>query len=582
MSRPLVIPTLLSILLWLTACASPALEAPYASTERDPRAAFPPNDANGEPDADLVEEWTYSILVAEFAGHRGDFSTASSWYLQAARLTRDPLVIKRAVRVALTADNNEQAVAAARLLTEIEPQEADSFRLLAVAYLRSGEVEQTVQALDHVIALDPGKASESFAVAAALLSGEEDQDQAWAAMQALVRNHAADADAHLALARLGARWQRFDAALAALDQAVVLHPGWDDAQLLKAQILVLQDKRVEAMATMRDSVIANPDDTALRRFYAQLLLEQKDYPAAIEQFTKLVELLPDDGEVMLTLGALYLQQEDKQQANAVFTKLLAVDDYRSDAHYYLGQVAEVDEDYALALSHYRQVGAGSNFFDAQVRQAVVLSEQGKLEQGLKLLDALATETSNDVLRVALVRGELFRDQKLFQRAYDAYTQALRDLPGNADLLYARAMVSERMGRVDWLEKDLNTILEADAEHVQALNAMGYTLADRTDRYIEALGYIRRAMALKPDDYYILDSMGWVQFRLGNNDSAIKYLRRALEKQQDIDIASHLGEALWVTGEHQEAERVWRKALEYDGDTSMIRDTMKRLMPDAGQ
>ena len=272
MSRPLLFPTLLSLLLLLAACASPALEAPYASGDEDPRNAFRAPDASGEPDADLVEEWTYSILVAEFAGHRGELDTASSYYLQAARLTRDPEVIERAIRVALTAEDNPKAVQGARLLTEVQPKRADAFRLLAVAYLRSGDVGQTVQALDRVIALDPGNASESFAVAAAILSGEDDQKRAWRAMQSLVGHHGHDAEAHLALARLGARWQRFDDALAALAEAQRLRPGWDDAQLLQAQIQVLQGEAEQATATMLAGVEANPDNAGMRRFYGQLLL----------------------------------------------------------------------------------------------------------------------------------------------------------------------------------------------------------------------------------------------------------------------------------------------------------------------
>jgi len=578
MSRPLLFPSLLSLLMLLGACASPALEAPYAHGDDDPRDAFQAPDATGEPDADLVEEWTYSILVAEFAGHRGELDTASSYYLQAARLTRDPQVIERAIRVALTAEDHQQAVLAARLLTEVQPERADAYRLLAVAYLRSGDVGQTVQALDRVIGLDPGNASESFAVAAAILSGEEDQERAWEAMQSLVGHHNNDAEAHLALARLGARWQRFDDALAALADANRLRPGWDDAQLLQAQILILQGKREQATATMLAGVESNPDNAGMRRFYGQLLLEEKDYDGAIAQFLILAEQQPEDGEVLLTLGALYLQTEDQVHANGVFERLLALDEYRSDAYYYLGQVAEVDDNSALARSHYAKVGPGRNYLDAQVRLAVVLAREDQLDQALKALEKLDPEEVRDYLRVALIRGELLRDAEQYQRAYDTYTAALTDLPGNDDLLYARAMVSESMGRVDWLENDLNTILKDDPEHVQALNAMGYTLADQTDRYIEALGYIRRAMALKPDDYYILDSMGWVQYRLGNYASALKYLRQAMAEQQDVDIASHLGEVLWVSGEHDEARRVWRQGLGFDGDTDLINETMRRLMP----
>jgi tetratricopeptide (TPR) repeat protein len=565
--------------LWLGACASPALEAPMTGTAlepADPGAGLSMRATDGDLEADRVEAWTYAILVAEFAVLRSEMEVASEHYLTAARLTREPEVIERALRIALAAEQNDRAVAAARLLTEVQPRRADAFRLLAIALLRKGEVGDAVQALDKVIELDPGNASESFAVAAALLSGEEGRDQAWSAMQALVEHHDKDPEAHLALARLGVRWQRFDDALAAIEQALQRRPDWDEAQLLQAQIFLFKDDTVGATAALAKSVADNPDSIKLRRFYGQLLLERKDYEAAIEQFRILAERDPKNGEVVITLGALYLQQEQNEQASAVFERLLHIDDYSSQANFYLGQVAEVEKRWDEALAHYDQVGKGDQYMDAQIRRAVVLSEMGKLDQGITALERLDTDLPSEMLRLALVRGEILRDAKRLRDAYDAYTEALSQLPENPDLLYARAMVAERMGRVDWLEADLNIVLKNDPEHVQALNALGYTLADRTDRYVEALEYVRRALTLKPEDYYILDSMGWVQYRLGNRDSAIKYLQQAFELKKDIDIAAHLGEVLWVTGQHEEAERVWQQGLKLDGDTSLISETMTRL------
>lgn len=582
MTRLLALPSLLLLPLCLCACASTALEAPLPTVDTKPAidTGAPPSpplrDAGGALDADLVEEWTYAILVAEFAGHRGEMGVASTYYLQAARLTGDPEVIERAVRVALAADENQNAVTAARLLTRVQPLRADAFRLLAVALLRDGRAEDTVEALDKVIALDPGNTTESFAVAAALLSGEEGRDQAWAAMQALVRHHDEDPEAHLALARLGTRWQRFDDALAAIEIALQRRPDWDEAQLLQAQVLLLKGDDEASVAALTDSVAAHPDSVKLRRFFAQLLLEQKAYPEALEQFSALADAEPDNGDLLVTLGALYLQQEQVSEAREVFSRLMKLDDYRSQAHYYLGQVDEVEKKLDQALAHYQQVEKGAEYLDAQIRRAVVLSEQGKLDEGVAALERLDPDLPGEKVRIALIRGELQREGKRYRQAYDAYTEALAALPDNAELLYARAMVAERMGRVDWLEADLRRVLSNDPEHVQALNALGYTLADRTDRYVEALEYIRRALALKPEDYYILDSMGWVQYRLGNNDSAINYLQQAYERRKDIDIAAHLGEVLWVSGRRDEAERVWRQGLELEGDTDLITQTMQRL------
>ncbi len=578
MNRPECLTPIIFLTLWLGACASPALEAPATEATALP-APLGPAAKGGEPDADRVEAWTYAILVAEFAGHRGDLATASSHYLEAARLTRDAEVTQRAVRIALAADEADDAVRAARLLTELRPDDADGYRILALAELRAGSVDRAVAALDRIISLDPEKLNESFIVAAALLSREEGHDQAWQVMQALVKRHDGDAEAHLSLARLGARWQHFEPALEAIGAALALRPHWDEALLLRAQIQVLDGSAEDALEQLRVAIGESPDSARLRRFYGQMLLEQKQYQAAIEQFRALVELEPENGEARMTLGALYLQQEQPEAARAVFDSLLSMDEFASDAHFYLGQVAEINEKFAVAVEHYAAVGPGSNYLDAQIRRGVVLAEQGKLDRALAGLDGLDSELPSERLRVALVRGELLRDAKRDREAYGVYTEALNILPGNPDLLYARAMVSERMGRVDWLEQDLHTILKVDPEHIQALNALGYTLADRTQRYDEALGYIERAFALNPDDYYILDSMGWVQYRLGNHDRALEYLRQALDKKPDIDIAAHLGEVLWVTGDQQGAREAWQLGLAIEGDTSLINEVMQRLKVD---
>ncbi len=218
---------------------------------------------------------------------------------------------------------------------------------------------------------------------------------------------------------------------------------------------------------------------------------------------------------------------------------------------------------------------GENATNARVRIAGIYAERGEVEQAREILQQLRDQYPEGAATLYLIEGELLREQDLTQQAVDVYTDGLLAKPDDPDLLYARAMLAVAMDRVDLLEQDLRRILTADPDHVDALNALGYTLADRTERFDEAQSLIERALQLRPDEPAILDSMGWLLFRKGDAQSAEPYLRQALEGVFDAEIAAHLGEVLWMLDKKDEARQIWNRALAEDPKHEYLLRTIGR-------
>jgi tetratricopeptide (TPR) repeat protein len=526
----------------------------------------------------LTSEIIYNVLVGEIAGQRGQLSLSVSHYLHAARLSRDPQVAERATRIALVAGDAKTGLEAARLWVGLQPDNNKAHQVLAVLLLRTGEAAAALAELEAVLAaLRPQGVEEAYGVVAGLLEQEPDRKAALAIMGHLVeRAGRYRPEALFALGHLGLRANQPGLALEALDKALHAKPGWTSVIILRARVLQVQGKGEAAMYYLASAVKAQPRDASLRLAYARTLLDAKQFDQARAQFVVLARQEPHNADVLFALGVLYLQADKGDDAKQQFLRLVKLGQRVPEASFYLGQIAEVQGRPAEALTWYRGVKEGENALDAQIRVAALLARQGDLAAARDHLQSLEAKDAAQAVRLILVEAELLREAGRLEEAMDVLSRAIEELPGNADLLYARAMTAERLNRLTVLEQDLTTILKADPNHVQALNALGYTLADRTDRFPEALSYIQRALALHPNDFYILDSMGWVQYRLGNHAEAVRYLQQALALKADPEVAAHLGEVLWVMGNHQEAHKVWQRALKTDPGARVVLEVMDRF------
>ncbi|CAK0766481.1 putative TPR repeat-containing protein PA4667 [Gammaproteobacteria bacterium] len=520
----------------------------------------------------------YNVLVGEIAGQRGQLPLSVSHYLHAAHLTRDPHVAERATRVALFAGDAKSGLEAVRLWVELQPDSNEAHQILAILLLRNGDTAATLAELEKLIAtLRPRGAEEAYGLVAALLAREKNKEAVLALMSQLVdRADRYRPEALFALGQLNLRAERPTLALDALDKALHARPSWNNAIILRARVLQVQGNSEAALNYLAGAVKAQPRDSALRLAYGRALIDAKRFDQARAEFIVLSHQDPRNSDISFALGVLYLQANQDNQAKQQFLHLVKLNQRVQESSFYLGQIAEVQNHPDEALNWYRAVKEGENAMDAQIRVAALLARRGDLAAARDHLQSLEPKDTAQAVRLVLVESELLREAGRLDDALDVLSRAIEELPGNADLLYARAMTAERLNKISILEKDLTAILAADPNHVQALNALGYTLADRTDRLQDALEYVKRALALRPDDFYILDSMGWIQYRMGNHTEAVRYLQKALSLKTDPEVAAHLGEVLWVMGNHQEARKVWSRGLKHDPEAKVIREAMDRF------
>jgi tetratricopeptide (TPR) repeat protein len=525
----------------------------------------------------LDPELMFQLLAGELAGQFGDITAAVEHYDEAARMSDDPRVAERAVQIDMYAEDDVNGLQAAKRWVELAPARAEARQILGLMLVRNGETEEAMPHFEYLIQHAQESGGNGFMLIGATLTQEKNTEAALAAMQMLVERHPEDAVAHYAYANLALGAGQATQALEAVSKALALKPDMTEAKVLQARASLAAGDKEGAVTGMRRAVEAAPDNDELRIAYAKMLVQVERYGMARAEFAKLLKGRPQNAELLYTLGLLEMQQQRYAEAGEHFRRLLNAGQRTDEAKYYLGRVAEEQEQFDEAAKWYGQVQHGQFYLDAQSRIASVLSKGGELARAREHLGSARSAQSDieAIVQLYLAEGELLREAKQYQEGMELFNRALSKYPGNTNLLYARALMAEELGRIDQLEADLRAILESDPNNATALNALGFTLADRNERVHEALGYIKRAYEARPDDPAVIDSMGWVQFRLGNYDEAEQHLRRAFKLMPDGEIAGHLSELMWAQGQKKQALSLLREALDKEPEHEYLLELRER-------
>ena len=528
------------------------------------------------PGGTLNGDVLYKLLVGELASHRGDLRLALENYLEAARETRDAGVAARATKLAVFAHADQSALEAAHLWTNADPSSAEARQVLASLLVRAGEIEEAVEHLDAMVEALSDPPGAGLHRAADLLAGEKDREAAAAVMKRLVLGHEDDAAAHLALARLLIRTGDVEEALAAGDRAYELDPGDARTAVFRARMRQGASDVEGAFSVLVEFLERSPDAGMVRMAYARMLVDAGRYEQARAEFERLVAEEPENDDARYALGLLLVQTNRLDEATRQFERLASRDSRRDAAHYYLARIAESRQRFDDAIASYRRVRRGEHRLNAQIRVAVLYAETGDVEAARRHLHGVRSENTQEAVRIYSAEAGLLARVARYDEAMAVYDASIEEFPGNSDLLYARGMLAVKMDRLDILERDMRTVISREPDNADALNALGYTLADRTDRHEEAYALIKRAIELKPDDHYIVDSLGWVLHRMGRHQEALVQLRRAMSINPDPEIAAHLGEVLWVLGNKVEARAVWSTALEAAPEDERLLDVIERF------
>ncbi len=552
----------------LLACASSGVKPTVSVT--DPASAQTSN---------LSGELLYQLLAAEFAGNQGDLKTATEFYAKAAEATRDARIAARASYIAVYSGEYQRALVLLKRWQQLDPENDDIDRMYATTYFRLKQPEQAAHYLTRVLDRTGDDDRAKALVVKTMLQKETDAEASLGLLVTL-NQQLGERNLHMLVlqSRFEAQTGHYDAALALIDKVLKVDPMLDDVYLIKSRILLAQGHADAATKVLSDLLKQQPRNAALRLQYARLLVAQKKLEPARAEFKTLYKQQPDNADVLLSLALLYIDTRDMKQAEQHLQKLLKLDQRVDVANYYLGRIAQSQEQKKRAISYYLRVTSGDYAFDSRIRIAALFAQLGREQESMQQLEALAEQQSDwsRRVRVYLAEGEILRQLHRYKEGFEMYSRALIQKPDDPDLLYARALLAEKVDRVDITEADLLKVLSTEPENANALNALGYTLADRTTRLKEALGYIKRAAELVPDDPAILDSLGWVSYRLGKMDEALKWLGQAFAKLEDAEIAAHYGEVLWENNQRDKAKQIWKRGRELDAKHPVLVETLKRF------
>lgn len=563
-----------------------------------PRAIAP--KAAGEPAAEpsaLTADLFYEILMGEMTARSGDPGSGYALVLDAARRLRDGKLFQRAVEIALQSRSGDAALAAARAWQESLPTSRDARRIELQILIALNRISETVEPLRaEVAATSQIERPLLMAVIARNYSRAADKKLAASVVeQALADELKSPTGGGLAWATVGRlRLNAGDAsgALEAARKGQELDPSSDAPAALALEMIDPGQPLAEPIVTryLNNNPKATPD---LRIAYARVLVENRRYSDSAAQLQTLTASRPELAEPWLLLGSLQMQAKQDAAAEASIKRFIELSNSRSggnkdaddaadrkrgvsQAYFALAQLAERRKDFAAAERWLSRVDGADEVVAAQTRRASLLARQGKLPQAREIIRGLPERTPDDKKQKFLAEVQLLRDAKQYQAAYDMLAQASVAAPDDGDLVYDQAMVAEKLNRLDDMERLLRRLIQLKPESQNAYNALGYSFADRKIRLDEARTLIQKAVQLAPEDPFIADSLGWVEFRLGNTAEAIRILEAAYKTRPDPEIGAHFGEVLWSSGQKDRAVTIWKEALLSDAENETLQETLKRL------
>ncbi len=554
---------LVPVALSLAACAGGGMRADAPDLDPVTELALDPKEVN------------YHVILAEMALEGEEYPVAAREYATAAEMTADTALLARAAEVAFDFGTPEETLATLRRWASLDPFAVAPRQYLARYYLRYDQAPLAVAHLDFLYGALGRGAEDGFSVLLPVLGEARDPRVAMQAMAYLLEAYPREASAHHAYAWLALRAAELDLAVKHASIALDLDPVWTDAAVLYARALLANGRTDEALEYLAGRVGLD-GDVRLRLEYSVLLIAADRVDEARAILVGLLRDQPGMPGALRTLGFLELQEGNLDLAERHFTALAATGRSLGDAMYYLGDIEERRDDLRAAARYYARVTEGEHAATAQIRLALILFRLGQEEGAVRHLQDFARHQPLLAADMVAAEGELLVRMGQPERALEVYAAALERNPNDVTLMYSRAFLLERLDRVDEAIAMMRDILALQPDNATALNALGYTLTDRTDRHREARRYIRRALELEPDSAAIIDSMGWVEYRLGNLDAALAHLERAWSMDRDPEIASHLGEVLWMLGRQDEARAIWEESLQENPTSEVVIDTMERL------
>lgn len=524
-----------------------------------------------EPSAEFV----YKYLLAEVAAQRGEMTLASQLFLDLAKQTRDVRLAERATQASVYAQQAGLALQSSTLWNELDPESLQAAHTSSQLLVAKGDLNQALPLMRKILGQEKTR-PQAFMELNNLLYKVQDKAAVLSAVKALAQDYPKLPEAHFAIAQAAFFAQDKTTVGNELKIANQLRPGWEPTALMQAQILK-QTSPDESVNSLRDFLKQYPGSDEVRLALAKTLLEQKKGAEAKPEFIKLAEKHQQNPEMNAVVGLLALDAKEYTLADRYLEQAINVGFREPEKIFlHLGRSAAEQQDDARALKWYDQIKQGDNYLVGRIAAASVIARMQTVDAAINMLDEVNDLTPEQQILVLQNEALLLNQAKRYEEAYALLDKALNTFPDSAELNYDFSLSAERIGKFDVMEKHLYKLIKMKPNDAAAYNALGYSFADRNIKLVEAKNLIMTALKLSPQDHYIMDSLGWVYFRLGDLPNATEHLRQAYNIQDDPEIAAHLAEVLWKSGQQAEAEKILDQAIKAHPDNDILSATSSRL------
>ncbi|MDR6474801.1 putative Zn-dependent protease [Burkholderia sp. OAS925] len=576
-----------ALALWAFAAAPAHAQDPSPDSDdtsvtlSDPLGPPSAEEQKSLPSVQLTSQIVFQVLAAEVALQRNQPAPAYQTYLALARDTHDPRMAQRATEIALAAQSPSDALAAAQLWQQYAPSSERAAQLDASLLVLSGKPDDAQPLLERELAKVPAdNRGNAILALQLLLSRGPNRIGGLHVLQEMLKNDMNRPEAQLAVARQQLVANDAPGARKSLEQALALKPDYLPAALTLSQMG--PEERKEGIASLEKYVQQNPKSHDARLALAQMYLASDRLDDAQKQFEIMHKANANDLTPLMALALIRIQQKSFNDAQAYLTQYAQQAEKTpgadpGQAYIYLAQLSLEQKNEAAAADWLDKISPSSQqYLPAQITRAQLLAKQGKPDDARRQLARLRPADPRDQAVVVRTDAAILFDAKRYGEAETRLQEATAAFPDDPDLTYDYAMAAEKNGHFDTMEAQLRKLIQTQPDNPQAYNALGYSLADRNQRLAEADKLVEKASSLAPNDAFIMDSVGWVKYRMGDTTDAIKVLRKAYDIQPNAEIGAHLGEVLWKSGNQDQARAAFREARKLEPDNETLVKTLQRL------
>lgn len=574
------------LLIWISGCTSTATDITLQQTSLEPEESIA--DASKTDAAEtstvnasasgLTDQLLYDVLLASIAGQRQQPEVALEALSRAVYLSRNRRLTSNAIQLALQLKDYQKTIQFSRLLLTQDPDNHRVGLALASAQINSDKLEEAGETLVDLVVKQPWGNEAVLQQVAGLISRQPEEIQT--RLQDILLQATSNDNPQLVFtaAMVASFLEQNQQFSELLDRTLSLQPDWEVPAMMKLTQISEQENAESDVADWAEAFLENyPESQRFRTQYARLLIRQDKLEQAAQQLDNVLKQDPEDQDALFAGAVVNMDLRKFDRAERLFTRYIETSSNADQARLYLAQMFIEAERFDEASPLLRQIQSSQYYLDAQIALSGVIAKLSNVDAGLSHLRNIDVRGEEETVRIILEQDSLLRTFDQMNRSLELLTAALIERPQQPDLLYSRGLLAAQLNQIDLIEKDMRQLIELQPDNAHAYNALGYTLADQTERFDEALTLIRKALEFRPEDPFILDSMGWVHYRIGKIDEALEYLERALELKPDAEIAAHLGEVLWISGNKKQAKKVWQQGKELGPENTTLLKTIDRFL-----